>query len=229
MTGGVLVLRPEPGAAHTAALLAGRGLEPILYPLFAVEPLAWELPRDRPFDALLLTSANAVRHAGAGLADMHRLPCYCVGEATAKAACEAGFADVRVGGGDAATTIPLLVRDGRSGVLHPCGEDVRPFDALGLSVERLPVYRSAAIGDGASLKALTIARAPAVAMVHSPRAGERLDALLCADVRAPIAIVAISQATADACGSGWRAITVAASRNDIEMTACAQRVASRSD
>lgn len=229
MTGGVLVLRPEPGASRTAALLAGLGLEPILYPLFAVEPLAWELPRHGRFDALLLTSANAVRHAGAGLEAIHRLPCYCVGKATAKAARDAGFADVRVGGGDAATTIPLLVRDGRSAVLHPCGEDVRPFDALGLSVERLPVYRSAAIGDGASLDALTRARSPAVAMVHSPRAGERLDALLCADLRAHIAIVAISQAAADACGGGWRTLAVTAFRNDIEMTACAQRLASRSD
>lgn len=229
MTAGVLVLRPEPGASRTAALLTGRGLEPILYPLFAIEPVAWALPQDRAFDALLLTSANAVRHAGPDLAAMRVLPCYCVGEATAQAARDAGFADVRVGGGDAASTIPLLVADGRSRVLHPCGIDVRPFDPRGLRVEPIPVYCSAERGDAASLEALIHARAPTVAMVHSPRAGGRLDALLPMDLRAPIAVVAISDAAASTCGGGWREMLVATSRNDIEMIACVQRVASRSD
>lgn len=229
MTGYVLVLRPEPGASRTAALLAARGFDPILYPLFAVEPLAWDRPPEGAFDALLLTSANAVRHIGAGIGAMRSLPSYCVGEATAQAARDSGFADVRLGGGDAASTIPLLVADGRSRVLHPCGEDVRPFDAHGLCIERMPVYRAAERGDAAGLEALVRSRAPTVAMVHSPRAGERLDSLLSRDLRAPIAIVAISEAAAAACGSGWRQVVVAPSRNDIAMIACVQRVASPSD
>jgi uroporphyrinogen-III synthase len=204
-------------------------LEPILYPLFVIEPVAWELPRDGGFDAVLMTSANAARHAGAGLTAMCALPCYCVGEATAQAAREMGFADVRVGGGDAASTIPLLVADGRSRVLHPCGVDLRPFDPRGLRVEPIPVYRSAERGDAAILEALIHARAPAVAMVHSPRAGARLDALLSMASRTPIAVVAISEAAAEACGGGWREMLVATSRNDIEMITCVQRVASPAD
>ncbi len=229
MTDRVLVLRPEPGAARTATLLAGRGFDPILYPLFAVEPLAWDRPAEGAFDALLLTSANAVRHFDTGSGAMRSLPCYCVGETTAQAARDAGFADVRVGGGDAASTIPLLVADRRSRVLHPCGADVRPFDANGLGIERLPVYRAAERGDAAGLEALVRARAPTAAMVHSPRAGERLDSLLSRDLRSGIAIVAISEAAGAACGSGWCRVLVAPSRNDIEMIACVQRVVSPSD
>lgn len=229
MTVGVLVLRPEPGASRTAAMLEESGLEPIVHPLFAVEPLAWALPQDASFDALLLTSANSVRHAGPGLAGMRSLPCYCVGDATAEAARAAGFSDVRTGGGDAASTIPLLLADGRSRILHPCGEDVRPFDPCGLRIESLTVYRSAERGEAAQLEAVLQTRRPAIALVHSPRAGKRLDGLVSMELRSSVVIVAISEAAAAATGAGWREVTIAASRNDVEMISCAQRVASLSD
>lgn len=224
-----LVLRPEPGASRTAALLASAGWEPVLYPLFAVEPVAWEPPGADAFDALLLTSANAVRPGGARLGAMRALPAYCVGDTTARAAREAGFVDVRVGGGDAASTIPMLLADERTRILHPCGADVRPFDAHGLHITRLTVYRAVERGDEAGLEALVRSRAPAAAMVHSPRAGQRLDALLPVEVRASVAIVAISDAAAAATGGGWRRVMVAASRTDSAMVACLRRVASPAD
>jgi uroporphyrinogen-III synthase len=57
-----LVLRPEPGACATAAAARALGYPTTVAPLFRVRPL----PPDPavlagPFDALLLTSANAVR------------------------------------------------------------------------------------------------------------------------------------------------------------------------
>ena len=59
----VLVLRPEPGAAATVKRARARGLDAVAIPLFEIEPLAWEAPPAGGFDGLLLTSANAVRHA----------------------------------------------------------------------------------------------------------------------------------------------------------------------
>lgn len=229
MTARVLVLRPEPGASRTAALLGQAGMEPVVYPLFDVEALAWEPPDADAFDALLLTSANAVRHAGPALARYGALPCYCVGEATAAAARDAGLADVRVGGGDAATTVPLLLADGRSRVLHLGGSDVRSFDSLGMHIERVAVYRAVEHGDADGLVAVVRATRPVAAMVHSPRAGERLAALLPAPHRNGIALIAISDAAASACGPGWRDMIAACDRSDAAMIAAAQKLACSSD
>ena len=86
-----VILRPEPGAGATAEAARQRGLNPIVAPLFRIEPVEWQ-PRDpAEFDALLLTSANAVAQAGDGLREFASLPVYCVGEATAAAARDAGL------------------------------------------------------------------------------------------------------------------------------------------
>ena len=63
----VLVLRPNPGDAATIARAEGMGFVAIAAPLFGIVPVAWT-PSDAPHDALMLTSANALRHAGDALA-----------------------------------------------------------------------------------------------------------------------------------------------------------------
>ncbi len=78
------VLRPEPGNAATAARIAAAGARTIRLPLFAVGPLAWTPPDPAVHDALLLTSANAVRQAGPGLAGYRTLPVHAVGAAPAR-------------------------------------------------------------------------------------------------------------------------------------------------
>ncbi|MGD9811804.1 MAG: uroporphyrinogen-III synthase, partial [Sphingobium sp.] len=60
----VLILRPQPGADATAGRAKELGLEPSIYSLFATEPLAWTAPDPAGFDAVLLTSANTLRHGG---------------------------------------------------------------------------------------------------------------------------------------------------------------------
>ena len=87
----VVVLRPEPGASATGKRARKRGLDPIILPLFELEPVAWQAPDPHGFDGLLLTSANAVRMGGDQLKGLRGLPVHAVGEATAKAAREAGF------------------------------------------------------------------------------------------------------------------------------------------
>lgn len=83
----VLVTRPEPGASATARALAGRGFEPIVLPLTRTEPVACGPLGDQAYDALALTSANAIRHASVELTGRAAaLPVYAVGEATAAAA-----------------------------------------------------------------------------------------------------------------------------------------------
>ena len=74
----VVVLRPEPGNADTCAKLRGLGLEPLAMPVFTVVPVAWTPPDFGGFDAVLLTSANAVRH-GALPDTLKALPVIAVG------------------------------------------------------------------------------------------------------------------------------------------------------
>ena len=52
----------------------------------------------------MLTSANAIRHGGAGLERLRSLPVHAVGEATAAAAREAGFAVAGIGEGGCRAT-----------------------------------------------------------------------------------------------------------------------------
>ena len=60
----VVILRPEPGASATLARAAAAGIAAVAIPLFAIAPVDWVAPDAKAYDALLLTSANAVRFAG---------------------------------------------------------------------------------------------------------------------------------------------------------------------
>ena len=93
----VLVTRSEPGASETAQRLAGLGFEPIVEPVFEIEPIEGvTLPA---FDALAFTSANGVR-VFAHLNPRRDAPVFCVGARTADEARAAGFANVTSADGD---------------------------------------------------------------------------------------------------------------------------------
>uniref|UniRef100_UPI00196A177B uroporphyrinogen-III synthase n=1 Tax=Sandarakinorhabdus rubra TaxID=2672568 RepID=UPI00196A177B len=81
----ILVVRPEPGNAATAARLRAMGHTPVAMPLFDTDALAWAPPAELP-DAVIFTSAAGVRHAGPQADALKTLPALCVGEATAAAA-----------------------------------------------------------------------------------------------------------------------------------------------
>lgn len=113
MAGRVLVTRPEPGAAATAARLKQAGYEAVLLPLSRTVALPVDLVAVRgPFDAVAVTSANALSHAPRELIDMlSRTRCFAVGARTAKAARDAGFAAVDNGPGDAAGLAQAIIAE----------------------------------------------------------------------------------------------------------------------
>lgn len=93
------VLRPEPGLSATLAAARARGLPAKPLVLAEVRAETWTpAPRD-DFDALLLGSANALRHGGPALELYRGMPAMVVGEATADAARETGFDVIRTGTG----------------------------------------------------------------------------------------------------------------------------------
>jgi uroporphyrinogen-III synthase len=198
----LLILRPEPGASETAARALEMGLAPVVAPLFAIQGVDASPVDAADYDAVLLTSANGARHAPAGLTG---LPCFVVGEGTAAAARRAGFLDVCVGPADGAAAAAMIVAAARKRVLHLCAREHFPVVVAGVAIERRIVYAAEPMAkqpfDG-----------PAVAMIHSPRAGRRFAEL--ARDKSTILVAAISAAAADAAGDGWAAKAVAAAPRD---------------
>jgi uroporphyrinogen-III synthase len=186
------------------------GLEPVVVPLFEIGTCAWEAPDPAEFDAVAMTSANAVRHGGAKLARFAHLPVFAVGEATAEAARAAGFSQICAGAGDAGDLGPQL--SGR--VLHLTGTDHRSIPTVA-AVTVMTVYETRPLVPSLPLGA-------DIALIHSPRAGARLAEMM--PDRSATRIVAISAAAAHACGPGWAAVYVAETPREHAMLECLRRL-----
>ena len=219
MTRPVAVLRPEPGNAATAARAEALGLRVIRLPLFAVHALRWTPPAAADHDALILTSANAVRHGGAGLAALRALPVFAVGEQTAIAARAAGFVVHAIGAADASALIALVEQSGFTRALYLCGRDRMIAPGGPISAERT-VYAS----DPLPITPPALAElAGSTALLHSARAARRLAALV--TDHAAMNIAALSPAILAAAGPGWAQTAVAASPDDRALFAAASILA----
>jgi uroporphyrinogen-III synthase len=215
----LLVLRPQPGAERTATTARAMGFDPACYPLFHVTALPWTGPESHLVDAVMLTSANSVRHGGAQLARYTHLPAFAVGEATAAAAETAGFSVAHAGHEGAQAVIDAIAATGHRHILHLSGHHIRPFDPRGLRVTSVPVYASVESGDAEGLAA---ACAPGtVILVHSPRAGRWLAELMPEPRRGALHLVAISAAAREAAGAGWAGSRAAPTPDDKAMLALA--------
>ena len=213
----VVVLRPEPGASATVKRARERGLDAAAAPLFEIEAVPWLAPDCVGFDALLITSANAVRCAGAQLEKFLSLPVYAVGEMTSKAALERGFAIALTGNRGVDQLIDCIPRNLR--LLHLGGEDRRaPSERSGIVV--IPVYRASEVEQ----PDLSLAKG-AVILVHSPRAARRLADLV--KDRGDSLIAAISPAAAEAAGAGWEAVEAAGEPSDDALLALAARLCNK--
>lgn len=208
----LLILRPERGAIATAKKAEALGLSPLIRSLFAVEPRAWIAPDPVLFDALLLTSANAVRYGGQATGLYRDLPVFAVGAATARAARDAGFVDVIEAAGNAADALDALSSAGHRRPLHLAGKDRTPYPPLNFTVTTRVVYEAPPTG-------VPLPSGRFAALVHSARAATHFAE------RCPsppeVDIIAISSTVAEATGTGWRSINVAAEPTDDAMLALA--------
>lgn len=214
----LLVLRPEPGASATLERARQLGLDATAVPLFEIEPVEWTAPDPGSFDALLLTSANAVRFGGEQLVALRGLPVHAVGDATAEAARGSGF-DI-ASAGEAGVDRLLSSIEPELRLLHLTGEHHRSPEAPRQAITRTPVYRARAI-ERPDLSAAS----GSVVLVHSPRAGQRLAELV--GSRNAILIAAISPATAAAMGDGWGALEIADRPSDESLLALAARLCNK--
>lgn len=168
----VLVTRPEPGGAETAARLSALGWQPLLVPALVLAPRRFALP---PCQAVLLTSRAAARALPAPAS----LPLLAVGDATAEAARAAGWAQAEAAAGTAEDLArlaaarldpqagPLLLAVGQGYALD-LAADLR---GRGFRVMRRIAYaaRPASTLPDPVRDALAAGTVPAAILFHSPR------------------------------------------------------------
>ncbi len=197
----VLVTRSAEQAPEMAAELRRAGAIPVVLPLLEIVPPAdWRevdaaLARPGAWDALLFTSANAVRalaaranSRGVRLEDLAERV-FCVGPSTAQAARLAGLAVCGMpeqrpdGEGLLALVTQTFPPRGRR-FLFPCAEQARDalpagLRAAGAQVDAVVVYRTlAAAVDGAGLRERLVRGELAALTFASPSAAKHFAALL---------------------------------------------------
>lgn len=211
----LIIIRPQPGADATAAMALKMGLSPLVTPCFSVQPLPWTAENPAQYDALFITSANAVRHGGAQLEKMNGLPVYAVGAASAEMAKEAGFTVKSVGDGGAGALAKMAAERGDKKLLWLAGENRSQLDAMDdIHIDAKTVYASRRLPVPDNL--LSALDRPVCVALHSARAA-RYFAEICDQKnanRAHIYIAAISANAAKAAGNGWAKIAIADTPDD---------------
>jgi uroporphyrinogen-III synthase len=219
----ILVLRPQPGAARTAARLAAHGLKATVLPLTVIEPLQAAPPVAPPAaasaDALVFSSQNGVRHGAAALAAVKALPAFCVGAQTARAARARGF-DVVADASTASALVPLVAASGVRSVIYACGRNRRPDIEQGLARAAIgctlhECYAAAPAAGAMDALAAMLAQGPrAFLLLHAPSAAAALEPVEEAVAAARAALLCLSQAVREAVPERLRALALAAAEPD---------------
>lgn len=228
----ILLTRPRADAEELAKLLEARGHEVLLEPLLEIVAVPGEPVAASDSQAILFTSANGVRALLARNTDdmsaLRHLPVYTVGDATGRAAKEAGFAEVVSASGDVkalAALVAARVRPEAGPLLHVAASDVAGdlaglLGAQGFAVTRAVLYeaKKAEALSTETAGALRRGEIPA-ALFFSPRTASAFVALAGAADLAPAlgrtTAVCLSAAVADAIddlpgAASWRDILIAA-------------------
>lgn len=196
----LLLTRPKEQSARFADAVAARlpGVPVVISPVLEI------VPRDGPVStegiaAFILTSENGARTLAAR-ADVAGRTAYCVGDRTAQAARAAGMDAVSAGG--AAEDLVALIRARRplGRLLFARGAESRGAVAerlaeAGLPVESVVLYDQRPRPLTPEAAALLAGAAPVIAPVFSPRSAALLSR---AEIRAPLILVALSEAVARA-------------------------------
>ena len=221
----IIVIRPEPGATASATLFQDNGFDVLACPLFVVEPCDWSRDGLAEYDAVLIGSANAIRHGRLDRALLGDMPVYAVGRTSARIAREAGLAVAAQGQGGIEQLLPKLVRDGRHRILRLSGEDhVHIAAPPGTAIDTRIVYRSRPVAmPDALVEALTH---PAIVLLHSAGAARHFaDQCTTRNIdRAVVHIAAFAKAVAQAAGTGWAGVESAETPDDKALLALVVRL-----
>lgn len=222
----LVILRPQPGADATAERAHAAGFETVIAPLFEILPVEWAAPEPDAYAALVLTSANALRHGGQALLRYRNLPVHAVGETTAAMARAAGFTVVETGRGGIAGLLPSLRKvEGR--LLRLTGRAHVEVDDPTILMDDVAIYEARSLA--LSAEAVSALSHGAIALLHSGEAARHFghECEGCGLSRADIGLAVFSEKIAAAAGTGWRAVAVADSPDDDALLSAAQSLANR--
>jgi uroporphyrinogen-III synthase len=185
----VLVTRPEPGASATLAELQRRGYDATSIPLekiVALNPASMAEAITVEFDALIITSSNALRHGADVLALQKQLPAFVVGGKTA-AALQASGITIAATAETAEALAPIILKSGIKHALYLCGQNRRPdieaaLAAASIKVTIIEVYTPHPIVGAAKALQLYLAEPkPTAILFHAPSAATAFAKLLASD------------------------------------------------
>lgn len=186
----LLITRPEDDARPMAAALAGRGIDSLIEPLLAIELLEGPALDVDGVQALLITSANGARAAARRTA-RRDVRVFAVGDASARAARDAGFADVRSAGGDVADLARLVAAEASpaaGALVHVAGSHVAG-DLAGMLEGAGFIYRRVVLYAARPAESLSDA-------AHTALAGATLDGVLFFSPRTAATFVSLVEAAA---------------------------------
>lgn len=214
----ILAIRPEPGLSSTLNAARDPGLAITGVPLFEIHPLEWKAPDPDSIDALLIGSANAIRHGGQTLTQFHNKPVHAVGESTKKVAAEAGFTIRSVGAGGLQNVLDNITPPAR--LLRIAGAEHVPLTApRGITITTVIAYESVARPlDPAVIGSLD---ERVIVLLHSAAAARHF-ASECARLeidRGSIELAALGPRIASSVGKGWGAIHVCEHPDDAALLA----------
>ncbi|MEQ8266058.1 MAG: uroporphyrinogen-III synthase [Parvibaculum sp.] len=176
----LLVTRPEADNAALARSLAALGHETISAPLLSIRFLDNAGLPSRNWQALLITSANGARALGrrADADALKAISVFTVGQASAEAMAQEGFAHITAAGGDVAALAVLVasqLRPEAGPLLHVTGSVVAgdlggSLAARGFEVVRAILYEAEKVQrlPDAAREALATGSLDGV-LLHSPR------------------------------------------------------------
>jgi len=220
----LVIVRPEPGATATLQAARAVGLAASAHPIFTIEPVSWRPVDPAEVDAVILGSANALRHAGPGLSALRGLPAYCVGRTTALAAKTAGLEVVRTGTGGLQQVLLALAPQHRR-LLRLAGAAHVPLSLPpDVTMETRIVYDAVPTPLGTGLRRALAD--PAVVMLHSGEAARHFDELCAAGevAREQIHLAVIGPRVARVAGTGWATVETAPQPSDAALLALAARM-----
>jgi uroporphyrinogen-III synthase len=232
----VLVTRPQPSAAATAARLEAMGHEAIVLPMMEAihQPHAAQDGLALPHGAIAVTSAEAIRALAAirnQLAPHLKTPVFCVGAATAQAAKLLGFRSLVTGPGTGVALAALVADRSKSlahGLVYLAGSPRSPaFEAAlqdaGVAYRVAEVYRMSPISYSApNMDALLAPHAPDVALFYSHETARHFFASIppeTSDALRGVRLLCLSEHVAAAIPAGFERIAVAAEPSEANLFA----------
>lgn len=229
----VWITRSRPGAAQSAKAIADAGFAPICAPLLTVAAVS--TPNAGPADdtALAFTSPNGVR-AFTALSDRRDWPAFTVGDATAKAAEQAGFKDVKNAAGSVDDLAAMIIKAAPECVTHLSGVHVAgdltgALTGAGIEAARTIIYGTQAVTDLPEAVAAHLKSGEALAVtLWSPKAAHIFLTLLPQPYRRLVHCISLSgniDAVLDGAGKDFASRRIAAAPNAPAMTALLEAVA----